>query len=178
MKPLFTPINRRSSSALIAALCALGVAGLTACASVAPSPPPPTTIALTIAATPRLSTLNGLIQSAGLAQSLTQIGPYTVFAPSNEAFAKIPAATLAELGKDAERLRAVLSFHVVPSNILKAAAVVPGNVKSLQGANLAVSKAGDFLVVEEALVEQADVMATNGVIHIIDSVLTPPPVRR
>lgn len=164
---------RTAISTAIAAAALLAVSG---CATV--SPPAPVSIAQTIAANPRLSTLSSLIQSAGLTESLAQAGTLTVFAPSNDAFKKVPAATLADLSKDPEKLRGVLGFHVVPTAAIKASAVTPGTVKSLQGANLAVSKAGDFVVVEEALVEQADVMATNGIVHIIDSVLIPPAPRR
>jgi len=135
--------------------------------------PAPTTIADTAARTPQLSTLSKLINDAGLADTLRGAGPFTVFAPSNEAFKAVSAKTLAELAADKELLKSVLTFHVLPGKVM-AADVKNGNVKTVQGANVAVSRAGTFVTVEDAVVQQADVPATNGVIHIIDKVLMPP----
>jgi uncharacterized surface protein with fasciclin (FAS1) repeats len=127
---------------------------------------------------PQLTTLTRLINEAGLADTLRGSGPFTVFAPSDEAFETVPAATLAELAKDKERLRAVLTYHVVPGK-LTAAEIKTAAIKSVNGANLALSKAGTFVTVEEAVVQTADVAATNGVVHVIDRVLMPPaPPRR
>lgn len=152
---------------IVAACAALALAA--GCATT----PAPTTIADTAARTPQLTTLNRLIQDAGLADTLRAAGPYTVFAPSDEAFKALPAKTLAELAADKAQLRAVLSYHVVAGK-LAAADVKNGNQKSLQGANLALAKAGGFVTVEDAMVQQADVPATNGVVHVIDRVLMPP----
>ncbi len=135
--------------------------------------PAPTTIADTAARTPQLSTLSKLINDAGLADTLRGAGPFTVFAPSDEAFKAVSAKTLAELAADKELLKSVLTFHVLPGKVM-AADVKNGNVKTVQGANVAVSRAGTFVTVEDAVVQQADVPATNGVIHIIDKVLMPP----
>lgn len=127
---------------------------------------------------PQLTTLTRLINEAGLAGMLRGSGPFTVFAPSDEAFKTVPAATLAELAKDKERLRDVLTYHVVPGK-LTAAEIKTAAIKSVNGANLALSKAGTFVTVEEAVVQTADVTATNGVVHVIDRVLMPPaPPRR
>lgn len=133
----------------------------------------PKTIAQTAAATPSLSTLNKLIADAGLTETLNGAGPYTVFAPTDEAFKAVPAKTLEALAKDKEQLKAVLSYHVVPGTV-KAADVKTGPAKSVQGANLALAKAGGFVTVEDAVVTQADVVASNGVVHVIDKVLMPP----
>jgi uncharacterized surface protein with fasciclin (FAS1) repeats len=135
--------------------------------------PAPATIADTAARTPQLSTLSKLIADAGLGDTLRGAGPYTVFAPSDEAFKAVPAATLEALGKDKERLKAVLTYHVVSGQVMSAD-VKNGPTKSVQGANLALSKAGTFVTVEDAVVTQADVTATNGVVHVIDRVLMPP----
>jgi uncharacterized surface protein with fasciclin (FAS1) repeats len=94
-------------------------------------------------------------------------------APSDEAFKAVPAKTLAELAADKNLLKSVLSFHVLPSKLM-AADVKNGNLKSVQGANLALARAGSFVTVEDAVVTQADVSASNGVVHIIDKVLMPP----
>ena len=96
-----------------------------------------------------------------------------MFAPSDEAFKAVPAKTMAELAANKELLKSVLTYHVLAGKINSVDAK-NGNVKTLQGANVAVGKAGSFVTVEEAVVTEADVPATNGVIHIIDKVLMPP----
>ena len=132
-----------------------------------------TTIADTAARTPQLSTLTRLLAEAGLTDTLRGPGPFTVFAPSDAAFKAVPAATMAQLATDKELLRSVLTFHVVPGKVM-AAEVKVGPAKSVQGANLALSRAGTFVTVEDAVVQVADVPVTNGVVHIIDTVLIPP----
>lgn len=145
------------------------VAALSGCATMTN----PVSVADTLAATPELSTLNSLVVKAGLKDTLKGAGPFTVFAPTNAAFAKVPAKTMDELGKDPEKLKAVLTYHVVPGKVM-AADVKNGNAKTVNGANLALSKAGDFVTVEDGMVQKADLVATNGVVHIVDSVLIPP----
>lgn len=137
------------------------------------TPVRPATVAETAAARPELSTLTRLMNEAGLTETLESPGPYTVFAPTDEAFKAVPAGTMAKLAADKALLKSVLSFHVV-QNTLPAAAVKNGAVKTLQGANVALSKAGDFVTVEDAVVTRADVVATNGVVHVVDRVLMPP----
>ncbi len=137
------------------------------------STPAPKTIADTAAATPQLSTLNKLVADAGLTETLRGAGPYTVFAPSDEAFKAVPKATLEALGKDKELLKSVLTYHVLPGKVT-AEAVKNGNAKTVQGDNVALARAGSFVTVEDALVTQADVPASNGVVHVIDKVLMPP----
>lgn len=150
-------------------LAAISLATLAGCATT----PMPTTIADTAARTPQLSTLTKLLNDAGLADTLRGAGPFTVFAPSDAAFKAVPAKTMAELAADKELLKSVLTYHVLAGKVM-AADVKNGNVKTVQGANVAVSKAGSFVTVEDALVTTADVAATNGVVHIIDKVLIPP----
>ena len=154
---------------LLLAATLAATATLVACATT----PAPSTIADTAARTPQLSTLNKLITDAGLADTLRGAGPFTVFAPSDEAFKAVPAKTLAELAANKELLKSVLTYHVLPGKVA-AADVKNGNLKTVQGANVAVSRAGTFVTVEDAVVTQADVMATNGVVHIVDKVLMPP----
>ena len=139
--------------------------------------PAPASITDTAARTPALSTLARLVGEAGLADTLRGSGPFTVFAPTDAAFKALPAKTLDELSKDKTRLKAVLTYHVIPGKVM-AADVKPGNVKTVNGANVAVSRAGDFVTYDEALVTQANVQATNGVIHVIDKVILPPAPRR
>jgi uncharacterized surface protein with fasciclin (FAS1) repeats len=137
----------------------------------------PVSVADTVAGNAQLSTLNGLVAKAGLTETLKGTGPFTVFAPSNEAFAKVPAKTMDELGKDPAKLKAVLTYHVVPGKVM-AADVKNGNTKTANGANIALSKAGEFVTVEDAMVQKADIAASNGVVHIVDSVLIPPAAPR
>ena len=133
----------------------------------------PVSVADILSSNTELSALNSLVIKAGLVETLKQTGPYTVFAPTNAAFAKVPAKTMSELGSDPARLKAVLSYHVIPSK-LSAAEVKNANVKTVNGANVALSKSGEFVTVEDAIVEKSDMAATNGVVHIIDGVLIPP----
>lgn len=135
--------------------------------------PAPATIADTAARTPQLSTLTKLLADAGLTDTLRGAGPFTVFAPSDEAFKAVPAKTMTELAANKALLKSVLTYHVLAGKISSVDAK-NGNVKTLQGANVAVAKAGSFVTVEEAVVTEADMAATNGVIHVIDKVLMPP----
>jgi uncharacterized surface protein with fasciclin (FAS1) repeats len=158
-------MNRRI--ALLAPLVAL----LAACAS-APEATP-ATVAETIARDPQLSTLNGLVVQSGLADMLQATGPYTVFAPTNEAFQAVPAKTMADLSHNPALLKSVLSYHVLPAKVT-AHEVKIGNAKTAQGANVALARAGEFVTVEDAMVQTADIVATNGVVHKVDRVLMPP----
>lgn len=144
---------------------------LAACASTPVQSP--ATVADTIARDPQLTTLHALVARAGLADTLKAAGPYTVFAPTNDAFKALPAKTLEDIGNDPARLKAVLTYHVLPVRVT-AAEVQPGNAKTAQGGNVALSRAGEFVTIEEAMVEKADIVATNGVVHKVDRVLIPP----
>jgi uncharacterized surface protein with fasciclin (FAS1) repeats len=133
----------------------------------------PSTVADTIANNPSLSTLNSLVVSAGLSDTLKGPGPFTVFAPSNDAFKAVPAKTMEALGKDPVALKGVLTYHVIATKAL-AADVKNGKAKTVNGADLELSKAGEFVTVENALVTKADLTSGNGVVHVIDTVLIPP----
>lgn len=150
-------------------LAAALVATLSGCATVSQ----PSNVADTLARAPELSTLNSLVAKAGLTDTLKSAGPFTVFAPSNEAFKTVPAKTLTELTANPEKLKALLTYHVVPGKLM-AADIKNSNVKSVQGANLALATAGTFVIVETATVTTADIAATNGVVHVVDTVLMPP----
>lgn len=145
------------------------IALVSACASMQK----PVSVADTLAKTPELSTLNGLVKAAGLTETLQGPGPFTVFAPNDAAFKALKAGTLDDLGKHPEKLRDLLTYHVVPG-ALAAKDVKNSTVKAVNGDPLALSKAGDFVTVENAMAVKGDVMASNGVIHIIDTVMTPP----
>jgi uncharacterized surface protein with fasciclin (FAS1) repeats len=159
-------MNKRSWLLAATAAAMLTLAG---CATT----PAPTTIADTAARTPQLSTFNQLIIDAGLADSLRAGGPYTVFAPSDEAFKAMPEKMLADLKQNKEQLKAVVNYHVLPAKMM-AADVTNTSAKTVQGANVALARAGSFVTVEDAVVTQPDVAATNGVVHVIDRVLVPP----
>ncbi len=133
----------------------------------------PVSVADTIANTPTLSTLSSLVKSAGLTDALQGAGPLTVFAPNNEAFKAVPAKTMEALAKDPAALKNVLTFHVLPGSAMSAS-VKNSKAKTLNGAEVELSKAGDMVTIESAVVTQADMIATNGVVHIIDTVLIPP----
>lgn len=130
------------------------------------------TVMETISRNPNLTTAAKLIQDAGLADSLGGVGPVTVFAPSNAAFSAIPAGKLAELGNK-DMLKSVLSYHVVATN-LTSDSINNGPQKTATGDSISLYKAGTFLTVESAVVTQADLKASNGVVQVIDTVLMPP----
>jgi uncharacterized surface protein with fasciclin (FAS1) repeats len=116
-------------------------------------------------------TLVTAVQAAGLVQTLKGPGPFTVFAPTDAAFAKIPKATLDALLADKAKLTAVLTYHVVPGAVM-AKDVKAGKVKTVQGQELTISTAGGVKV-DGANVVQTDIVASNGVIHVIDTVVLP-----
>ncbi len=149
------------------------VAFVAACATHAS---PPVSVADTIAGNPELSTLSRLVATAGLADTLKAAGPFTVFAPTNDAFKAVPAKTMDELSRDPAKLKALLNYHVLPAKLV-AAEVKNGSAKTAHGANIALSKAGEFVTVEDAMVQHADLAATNGVVHTVDRVLMPPAAR-
>lgn len=133
----------------------------------------PMNLADSLAGNPSLSTFNTLVAKGGLSETLKSGGPYTVFAPTNEAFKAVPAATMDDLSKHPEKLKAVLSYHIADGKLM-AAEIKNSQAMTLNGAKVSVSKAGDFVTVENAAVVVADLGATNGVIHTIDAVLMPP----
>ena len=116
-------------------------------------------------------TLVTALQAAGLVDTLKGKGPFTVFAPTDEAFAKIPKADLDALLKDKAKLTALLTYHVVSGKVMSAG-IMPGKVKSLQGGELTLATFGG-VTVNGAHVLTADILADNGVIHVIDTVLMP-----
>ncbi len=126
------------------------------------------------AANPDFSTLVAAVQAAGLVETLQSEGPFTVFAPTNEAFAALPAGLVDALllPENVEALQAVLTYHVVPGKVL-AADVKDGEVATAQGENITLSTMGGVKV-NDANVIATDVMASNGVIHVIDAVIVPP----
>ncbi len=125
----------------------------------------------TAVAAGNFKTLATALQAAGLVDTLKGPGPFTVFAPTDEAFAKVPKDQLDALLKDKARLTKVLTYHVVPGKVM-AKDVKPGKVKTVQGSELTVSTTGGVMV-DNAKVTATDIAADNGVIHVIDSVIMP-----
>lgn len=118
------------------------------------------------------NTLVTAVQAAGLVDTLKGPGPFTVFAPTDEAFAKIPKDQLDALLKDKEKLRAVLTYHVV-SGAVMAKDVAPGKVPTVQGQPLTVDVKYGNVMINQAKVVKTDIVTSNGVIHVIDSVVLP-----
>ena len=125
----------------------------------------------TAVAAGNFKTLATALTAAGLVDTLKGPGPFTVFAPTDEAFAKIPKADLDKLLANKAKLKSVLTYHVVSGKVM-AADIKPGNVKTVQGKNIKITTAGGVKV-NNAKVVSADVAADNGVIHAIDTVLMP-----
>lgn len=120
----------------------------------------------------QFKTLVQAVQAAGLVDTLKSDGPFTVFAPTDAAFAKLPAGTVESLLNDKQKLAQVLTYHVVPGKIT-AAQVKPGEVKTVQGQPLRFRADGGAVMVNNARVTKTDIMASNGVIHVIDTVVLP-----
>jgi uncharacterized surface protein with fasciclin (FAS1) repeats len=118
------------------------------------------------------NTLVAAVQAAGLVDTLKGPGPFTVFAPTDEAFASIPKDKLDALLKDKAALTKVLTYHVVPGKVM-AADVKAGAVKTVEGSALSISMNGGKVGVNNANVVKTDVLADNGIIHVIDKVVMP-----
>ena len=125
----------------------------------------------TAASSGSFNTLVTAIKAAGLVDTLKGDGPFTVFAPTDAAFAKVPEDQLNALLKDKEKLTQVLTYHVVPGKIM-ASDVKPGSVQTVQGSEFSITT-DQGVMVDGAKVLKADVLASNGVIHVIDSVIIP-----
>ena len=117
--------------------------------------------------------LAGGVVSAGLVDTLRGAGPFTVFAPTDAAFGKLPPAVLKAVQNDPAMLKTVLTYHVVPG-LLMAATLKPGKLTSVAGAELTVTKDGDTTYINGSPIAKADVLASNGVIHVMGDVLVPP----
>lgn len=117
-------------------------------------------------------TLVKAVQTAGLVETLSGPGPFTVFAPTDDAFAKLPKGTVEGLLKDKKKLTAVLTYHVVPGKVKAADVLKLKSAKTVQGQKITINTK-DGVKVDGAKVIKADIECTNGVIHVIDSVMLP-----
>ncbi|MBU1701993.1 MAG: fasciclin domain-containing protein [Candidatus Eisenbacteria bacterium] len=119
------------------------------------------------------NTLVTAVRAAGLVDLLKSDGPFTVFAPSDEAFAKLPEGAVASLLKDKEALTKVLTFHVVPGKVPASEVIGLKEAKTAQGQSLQIEAKDDGVMVGGATVIATDIFASNGVIHVIDTVMMP-----
>ncbi len=118
-------------------------------------------------------TLVAAVQAAGLAETLSGTGPFTVFAPTDEAFAKLPAGTVDALLKDKEKLASILTYHVVSGQVTAADAVKLTEAKTVNGQSFKIVAGKDGVMIDNANVVKTDIMTSNGVIHVIDRVILP-----
>jgi uncharacterized surface protein with fasciclin (FAS1) repeats len=119
------------------------------------------------------STLVKAVQAAGLVETLKGPGPFTVFAPTDEAFAKLPEGTLDALLKDPAKLKNVLTYHVVPGKVMASDVIKIKSAKTVQGSSAKVKVMGSDVMIDGAKVIKTDIVCDNGVIHVIDSVILP-----
>lgn len=119
------------------------------------------------------TTLVTAVQAAGLDSTLSGAGPFTVFAPTDEAFAKLPEGTVEGLLADKEKLTAVLTYHVVAGKVMAADVVGMSEAPTVQGQNINIDTSNGAVRINDASVTQADIECDNGVIHVIDSVILP-----
>ena len=119
------------------------------------------------------STLAKAIDAAGLTETLKGKGPFTVFAPTDEAFAKLPEGTVSALLKDKKKLTALLTYHVVPGKVTSTKVAGISSAKTVNGKELSISAKDGKVQVDQATVTQADIPASNGIIHVLDQVLMP-----
>jgi len=161
-----------SRSVLAGALLALVAASGSAAAA---APAPQKDIVDTAVAAGSFQTLAAALQAAGLVETLKGPGPFTVFAPTDAAFAKLPAGTVESLLKpeNKAKLTAILMYHVVPGRVLAAQVGGMTSAPTANGQTLAISSENGIVTVDGARVTKADILCSNGVIHVIDTVLLP-----
>ena len=155
----------------LSAVTALAVAAVAP--SVSARPAADGNIVQTAVEAGQFSTLASLLQKTGLDKTLSGAGPFTVFAPTDAAFAKVPKATLDGLAADQAALKAVLLYHVVPGLVPAADVVKLSSAKTLEGRSVGIKVVEGSVFVDNAKVTTPDVKASNGIIHVVDSVLVP-----
>jgi uncharacterized surface protein with fasciclin (FAS1) repeats len=157
----------------VAALAFATAAILSPAAVEAQYQPPQQNIVEIAVAAGNFNTLVTAVQAAGLVEVLSGEGPFTVFAPTDEAFAKIPAADLQALLADREKLTAILTYHVVPGRVLASDVVGLETAATVNGKSVSITTNQDGVRIDGARVTATDIMASNGVIHVIDTVILP-----
>jgi uncharacterized surface protein with fasciclin (FAS1) repeats len=131
------------------------------------------TIVETAVAAGSFNTLVTAVKAAGLVDTLSGEGPFTVFAPTDDAFAKLPEGTIDALLKDKEKLTAILTYHVVAGNVMAKDVVNLTSAKTVNGKSLTIKVEDGTVMVDNAKVIKTDIVCSNGVIHVIDSVVLP-----
>jgi uncharacterized surface protein with fasciclin (FAS1) repeats len=135
------------------------------------------TIVQNAVATKDFSTLVTAVKAAGLVETLSGKGPFTVFAPTNKAFKKLPEGTVANLLKpeNKKKLAAVLTYHVVPGKVMAADVVKLSKAKTVQGSEVKIKVKNGKVKIDDANVIKTDIVSKNGVIHVLDAVILPKP---
>lgn len=166
-------VLNRSLRAGVAGLSLSLLASTTAFAG--SSPVPTKDIVDTAVAAGSFKTLTTALNAAGLVETLKGKGPFTVFAPTDEAFAKLPAGTVESLLKpeNKQKLTSILTYHVVAGNVKAADVVKLSSAKTLNGQSVSIKTLGGKVFINGATVVKADIATTNGTIHVIDTVLLP-----
>ena len=171
-------VSKKLFSAVLAALVVLSIVGPTVAfaqtQTSAATAKPTQTLAQLAANNTNLTNFTSLLKKANLTNVLNGPGNYTVFAPDNTAFSKVDASTLARWQNNTTELQNVLYYHIVPMKLLSNNFTGSGTLNTLNGNSLPYSVTGTTLKVDNATVTKPDINATNGVIHIIDSVMIPP----
>jgi uncharacterized surface protein with fasciclin (FAS1) repeats len=162
---------RLTTAALVTAVAAVAVGAPAATSKPAAANK---NLVQTAVAAGQFKTLVSLVKQAGLAKTLSGNARYTVFAPTDAAFAKVPKATLKALAADKAKLRAVLLYHVVAGRVTAAQVTKLRSAKTLNGATVQIRLRGGMVYVNGARVLKPDVSASNGVIHVVNKVLIPP----
>jgi uncharacterized surface protein with fasciclin (FAS1) repeats len=144
-----------------------------ACATVFAFSAPAADIVDTAVSAGSFNTLVTAVKAAGLVDTLKGEGPFTVFAPTDEAFAKLPAGTVESLLANPDKLKKILLYHVVPGRVTAADVVKLKSATTAQGSSAKISVKGGKVMVDQANVVKTDIMTDNGVIHVIDSVILP-----
>ena len=127
----------------------------------------------TAVAAGNFKTLVAAVKAAGLVDTLKGSGPFTVFAPTDEAFAKLPAGTVDGLLKNPEALKKILTYHVVSGKVMAASVVKVRSVKTVEGSSASIILKGSKVMIDNANVTKTDIVCDNGVIHVIDAVIMP-----
>ena len=152
------------TSLLTLSLCAsLGLAGSASAADIVD----------TAVSAGQFNTLVAAVKAAGLVETLKSAGPFTVFAPTDDAFAKLPPGTVEGLLKDPEKLKQILTYHVVAGKVTAADVMKLKSAKTVEGSAVRIMAKGGKVMINNATVVKADIMTDNGVIHVIDTVIMP-----
>ena len=168
-----TTTARRGAATFVAGVAALALASAPASARTDATPAAKPNIVETAVAAGNFTTLVSLVKQAGLAGTLSGTGPYTVFAPTDAAFKKVPAKTLKALGRDKAKLKAVLLYHVAEGRLTAKRVVKRSSIKTVNGKRVRIRVRGSNVFVNKSKVVAADVRTSNGIIHAVNRVLIP-----